>query len=377
MLTEDLSAQVGPTRRSLDHARHVPPQIYADPAILALEKERIFMRDWLLVARVEELAEPGDYMTLRIMDEPVLLSRDEAGVLHASANVCLHRGVEVAEGSGNAKRFNCPYHGWMYGLDGRLLGAPLMKGNVDFDPAGCRLKPIALGEWGGNVFICFAAQPQPFEEFIRPFQAEFGFLHQERCRLASKIPIDLDCNWKFAVENLLDIYHVRVLHTKTFGAQFSAEAKDINLGPDGVVTYFYSAAAPVPGGQSLFGRMPWVEERGDLFACTLRLPPNTHLFGRCDSIRWLTIWPLGVDRCRIIAYHLFPTEHFALPDFAERNQVYRDFQITVLEEDRPMVVSLQRAMGSRHYIPGPMAGLETTIHHVLNDFLDRIGIDGR
>ncbi|MEJ0071449.1 MAG: SRPBCC family protein [Pseudomonadota bacterium] len=160
-----------------------------------------------------------------------------------------------------------------------------------------------------------------------------------------------------------------MLHTKTFGAQFSAEAKDIICRPGGVVTYFYKAGAPVPDGKSLFGRMPWIDDKGDDFACTARLPPNTHLFGRCDSVRYLVIWPTAVDRCRIIAYHLFPTERFALPDFAARNQVYRDFQVTVLEEDRPMVVSLQQAMGSRNYTPGPMAGLEATIHHVLNGLI--------
>jgi Rieske 2Fe-2S family protein len=373
-LPTPVTLDAAPTRAPLRRARHAPPEIYADPAYLARDKERIFMRDWLLVARVEQLAQPGDFLTLRILDEPVLLTRDETGALNAFANLCLHRGVEVAQGSGNAQRFSCPYHGWTYALDGRLAGAPLMKGHEGFDPASCRLRPLHLGEWGGNVFISFAAAPQRFEDFVAPFQAEFGFLQQERCRLASVIPIDLDCNWKFAVENLLDIYHVRVLHTKTFGAQFAAEAKDVNLGPNGVVTYFYKAGASAPDGTSLFGRMPWIAERGDDFACTLRLPPNTHLFGRCDGMRWLTIWPLAVDRCRIVCYHLFPAEHFSLPDFEARRQVYVDYQITVLEEDRPMVVSLQRAMRSRNFRPGPMAGLEATIHHVLNDYLDRIGL---
>jgi phenylpropionate dioxygenase-like ring-hydroxylating dioxygenase large terminal subunit len=369
-----LAEQVRPTREALARARHAPPEIYADPAFLALEKEKIFLRNWLFVARVEELEKPGDFLTLRILGEPVLLTCDKAGKRRAFANVCRHRGVEVAQGSGNAKRFSCPYHGWVYGLDGLLLGAPLMDGNQDFEAASCRLPELALEDWGGNLFLCFAPEPAPFASFIAPFQAEFGLLQQERCRLASKIPIELDCNWKFAVENLLDIYHVRVLHTKTFGAQFAADAQAINLRPDGVVTYFYKAGAPVPDGKSLFGRMDWIAERGDDFACTARLPPNAHLFGRCDSVRYLVIWPTAVDRCRIDCYHLFPTERFALPDFAARNQVYRDFQITVLEEDRPMVVSLQQAMSSRHYRPGPMAGLEATIHHVLNDYLDRIGL---
>ena len=371
----EIAERAAPTRQPLMRARHAPPQIYSDPEFLAIEKEKIFMRDWLMVARVEEIEKPGDFMTLRILGEPVVLTRDSYGTAHAFANVCLHRGVEVAQGSGNATRFSCPYHGWVYGLDGRLLGAPLMKGHENFDPSGCRLRPIHLGEWGGNLFISFAAEPIPFDEFVAPFQAEFGFLQQERCRLASKIPIELHCNWKFAVENLLDIYHVRVLHTKTFGAQFAAEAKDVNLRANGAVTYFYKSAAPVPDGKSLFGRMPWIDERGNDFACTLRLPPNTHLFGRCDSVRYLTIWPTAVDHCRIIAYHLFPAERFESPDFEARRQVYHDYQITVIEEDRAMVDSLQQAMGSRNYKPGPMAELESTIHHVLNDYLDRVGID--
>ncbi|MEJ0071450.1 MAG: Rieske (2Fe-2S) protein [Pseudomonadota bacterium] len=150
------------------------------------------MRDWLLVARVEELANPGDFLDLAHSRRAGGADPRCAGGLNAFANVCLHRGVEVAQGCGNAQRFSCPYHGWSYGLDGKLLGAPLMKTHEGFDPATGRLPRIALGNWGGNLFISFARDPVPFDDFIAPFQAEFGLLHQERCRLASKIEIDLD-----------------------------------------------------------------------------------------------------------------------------------------------------------------------------------------
>lgn len=361
-----------PTRRELSEARHTVPNVYADPEIYRLEKERIFMRSWLFVAREEEVEKPGDYMALRIFDEPILLARDKEGVLRAFANVCRHRGVEVAFGQGKADFFKCPYHGWTYRLDGRLSGAPLMNDNSTFERGNYQLPALHLGNWGGNIFVNFSPEPEPFEEFIKPYQEQFGFLKQENCRMAVKLPVELDCNWKFAVENLLDIYHVKVLHANTFGAKFNADRKNINLDPHGMVSYFYEAAPSTPNGVSLFGRMPWIEERGDGFGATFRMPPNTHMFARCDGIRYLVIWPVSVDKCKLYAYHLYPREHFALPDFAARTKVYADYQYVVLEEDRGMMVSLQQGMSSRNYQPGPMAGVEATIHHVLNDYLERM-----
>jgi len=91
------------------------------------------MRDWHYVARVEELPHPGDHMTLRIAGEPLVIARDQAGTLHAYYNMCVHRGVEVAQGCGNAKAFKCPYHGWAYDLAGRLSDAAYMKESDGFE----------------------------------------------------------------------------------------------------------------------------------------------------------------------------------------------------------------------------------------------------
>lgn len=370
------AAQVAPVRMPLSRARHALADIYADPNIYALEKERIFMREWLLVAREDELAQPGDYLTLRLLGEPVVLTRDKDGRLHAFANVCAHRGVEVAFGQGNRRSFSCPYHGWSYRLDGSLLGAPLIDGNEDFDRANCRLPELGLGVWDGNLFVNFAPDAQPFEEFIAAHRRDWDHLAQERCRLAAKFTVPLACNWKFAVENLLDIYHVRVLHAKTFGAQFDARAASVNLEPAGGVSYEYKAAPSAPGGKSLFGRMPWLgDDFDDSFGATFRMAPNTHMFARIDQIRYIVIWPTAPDRCELVCYHLFPEEFFAVPDFEARVQVYRDYQLEVLDEDRLMMDSLQRAMGSRHYRPGPMAGMELAIHHVLKDYFERLGIE--
>ncbi len=374
-MTTMTAAQLAPVRMPVLRARHALADIYADPAIYELEKERIFLREWLFVAREEELANPGDYLTLRLFDEPVLLTRDTAGTLHAFANVCAHRGVEIAFGQGNTEKFSCPYHGWTYKLDGRLLGAPMVAENTTFDRRNCQLPRIRMGRWGGNIFLNFAPDAQPFDAFIAGYQRDYDYLQQEKCRLSGKLVVKLDCNWKFAVENLLDIYHVKTLHGNTFGKDFDASAENIKCGRHGRVNYDYKAAPAAPGGKSLFGRMPWLGEGYDnSFGATVRIPPNAHMFARIDQVRYIVIWPTGVGTCELMCFHLFPESFFDDPDFQAKAQVYLDYQVAVLEEDRLMIDSLQRAMKSRNFTPGPMVGMEAAIHHVLNDYIDRLGL---
>ncbi|MCE2482384.1 MAG: Rieske (2Fe-2S) protein [Alphaproteobacteria bacterium] len=115
------------SRGELSRARHLPGYVYHSEEIFRLEKQKIFMKDWLAMARVEEFERAGDYRTFRVMGEPVIVCRDGEGAISAFANVCAHRGVEVASGEGNLEEFSCPYHGWLYDLQGKLIGAPYMK----------------------------------------------------------------------------------------------------------------------------------------------------------------------------------------------------------------------------------------------------------
>ena len=359
-------------RAPLDRARHAPGYYYGSPEIFRLEKERVFLKDWLYVAREEEVENPGDYLAFRIMGEPVLVVRDQEGALNAFANVCLHRGVEVAHGQGTAKQFSCPYHGWRYGLDGRLAGASFMEHAEGFDPENCRLAPLRIGVWARNVFISFDPEVLPLADFVAPWEHDFGFLRQEDCRLGNKVVVELDCNWKFASENLMDFYHVGVLHVNTFGAKFAVTDDDVTTKEKGGLSIFYKAAAPVPGGQSLFGKMPWLSDQLDSFACTGYLAPNLHIFGRIDCVRPIVIWPLSPDSCRMVCYHLFPKELLARADFAEKSKVYHDYQVEVLEEDRSMIHSMQHATGASTFRPGALSTLERPIHNAVNYHLERL-----
>ncbi|WP_353194231.1 aromatic ring-hydroxylating oxygenase subunit alpha [Pusillimonas noertemannii] len=360
-------------KSELDSASHAPGYVYASPEAFQREIDEYFMKDWLYVGREEELPEKGDYLTMRLVGEPVIIARSGDGSLNAFYNMCVHRGVEVAFGNGNTRAFKCPYHGWTYDLGGKLKGATHMEKSKGFDASTARLKPIRLETWHGNIFICFSPDTRPFAEFISEFENDFAFLRMQDCRLGNKTIIELDCNWKLVHENLMDFYHVNVLHAGTFGGRFTWDNdNDVILKERGGVSMWYKAGPPTPGAEPLLGKMPWLEDRDYSFSSEGFLQPNLTLFGRVDCARPFVVWPLSESKCQIIAYQLFPKEVFERPDIRETLKIYEDYLKKVLEEDRMMIESLQKAMSTRGFVPGPMSVLEKAIHHFLNGHIERV-----
>jgi choline monooxygenase len=372
-LPNDTAAFVA-TRRPTNQANHLPGYVYTSPEIFQREKEKIFLKDWLCVARAEELAKPGDYMTLRIFGEPIVVTRNKNGELGAFANVCRHRGVEVASGQGNTDEFSCPYHGWLYDLDGRLVGAPYMKEAEGFAPGSCRLDSLRLDSWAGWVFINFDRDAMPLAAFITEFENDFGWLRQEDCLLTEKLEMEFDCNWKLIVENLLDFYHVAALHQDTIGQGFDVALMPLNNKPQGRFSSFFERPSPMPGGRPLLDVMPALagKPEPELVNCIGFLPPNFNLIFRPDYVRPFIIWPLSPTKCKLIGYPLFPRDAYDKPGFAAAVESYRELHEATLIEDLEMVKSLQNACDSRNFVPGRMSTIEAAVHNTLNWYLDRM-----
>ena len=367
-------AAIEKTRTELSSARHLPGFFYTSPEIFQREMDTIFMREWLCVGRLEEFEKPGDYHALRIAGEPLVVCRGADGVLRALRNLCQHRGVEVAVGQGNTSRFVCRYHAWTYATDGRLTGAPHNAEVSGFDFKACRLPTIALDTWGGYVFVNFDPHCRPLaecldEDGVREFAA---FLQPENTRTSDKFEFEVPCNWKFVPENLMDMYHVGVIHKASFGAHFPVNDFRFNLSGRGY-NAVYESLTMAPNGVTLFGPMPWLENKvSDKFACTTWIRPTMNLFGRHDLIQPWVATPIAVDRTRITIYTQLPEQFFGLPGFAEKNRIYADFIRLVATEDEAMLESLQTGVKSRGYAPGPTVNLERAIHHLLNYYLDTL-----
>ena len=143
------------TRAPIEEAVPLPPEVYFSEEWYDREVETIFRREWLVATREEEIPNPGDYVRLDIVDEPLVILRDDDGVIRALSASCRHRGSELMTGSGNCRRITCPYHAWSYALDGELIATPAMHEADDFDKADHPLPSVRAETWGGFVFINF------------------------------------------------------------------------------------------------------------------------------------------------------------------------------------------------------------------------------
>ncbi len=356
-------------------ARHLPGHVYTSPEVFERERRHIFLKDWLCVGRVEELEKPGDYLALRVVDEPVVVCRDRDGQLNAFSNVCAHRGTEVASGSGNRQSFSCPYHGWTYDLTGKLLNAPYVEDVEGFQPTACRLPAVKLDTWDGYLFIKFDAGCESLASFLGDAPQVYGAYQCEKLRLAAKFSFELDCNWKLMCENLVDIYHIAVLHAATFGPHQPLETYKFTLTEGGYHGRFKGGTL-TPDGKSLFGPMPWLPAELHSGGYSSHIRPNMAFFPRFDFFSFITSWPVdGPEKSQGIVYLLFPAEHFTQQDFQEKVAIYEEFIHTVLGEDVGMVQSLQRGFKSQAYRPGPFSRYEAAVHNMIAYNMKRIGFE--
>ena len=185
---------------------------YLDPQVFEREQDAIFARTWQAVARTDELAKPGDYLTSEAAGEPIVLTRDQTGKLRAYYNVCPHRAGVVARGKGNRKSFQCLYHGWTFNHDGQLLRAPGMEETPSFEPSCFSLHEIRTETWGPYVFINLdddapALAAMWGDEFTRVSGIRWdGWTLVERCEYL------INCNWKVYLDNYAEGYHVPMAH---------------------------------------------------------------------------------------------------------------------------------------------------------------------
>ena len=150
LLTE---AEIAAVRRPYRAARLLPGRAYHDPAFYAFERERFFGRDWQVVGRDEDVPAPGSYILAAIDDEPLIVVRGRDDVVRAFYNVCQHRGTAVAEEPcGTVVRLQCPYHAWIYDLEGNLVRAKHTDDLAEFDFGSYGLRPVRLSSWGGFLF---------------------------------------------------------------------------------------------------------------------------------------------------------------------------------------------------------------------------------
>ncbi len=283
----------------IERAWSPPAAWFTAPEVLQLEQREVFARSWQPVARLDQLARPGDYVAGCRGRDPYVVLRGEDGELRAFHNTCRHKGREVAQGSGNARELVCNYHGWSYGQDGRLKSAPRMGGIEDFEREQMSLPPMAHETWGPWVFVHGDPAPRPLAEEVAPLTALLDPTGWERLRYVTSTTWEVASNWKVVVDNYLDGgYHIPLMHP-TLDAQIDMESyrtelfersslqttRPATLAPEGLN---FDAARRLEGG-----------------ALYLWLFPNFMLnrYGPCLDSN--LVIPDGPDRCRVLYDYFF------------------------------------------------------------------------
>jgi phenylpropionate dioxygenase-like ring-hydroxylating dioxygenase large terminal subunit len=196
--------------------RGLPGWTYHSPALLELEKEHVFRNHWQIIGHVSDVPEPGDYLTMDVVGERALVVRGKDGVVRGFHNLCRHRGSRVvADSQGSCKgALVCPFHGWVYNLDGTLRGAARPQTFPELDKVEFGLKPIDLEVWMGFIFIRFRHGPQPsVAELMGSIEAEISHY-----RIGEMVPSwgiwtqTSQVNWKSVRDVDNEGYHVAMAH---------------------------------------------------------------------------------------------------------------------------------------------------------------------
>lgn len=225
---------------------------YTSRDFMRAEWERMWTRTWLLAGLEQDLKVPGDFFIFSIGPESILITRTREGAVAALYNVCQHRGNRIlTEDRGCLKAITCPYHGWSYDLEGRLRAVPdSERFSQGVDRSALSLKPVKVEIWAGLVWINMDLDAAPLAAFLGPIAADLAPYHFERMALVEDQTVCLDANWKTAVDNFNEQYHVDFLHPQH--ASFVDCANAVNqLWPEGhrsvrVEGYVVNPRYPIP-----------------------------------------------------------------------------------------------------------------------------------
>jgi Rieske 2Fe-2S family protein len=349
----------------LGRATMLPAVAYTSRNVLAWERRHVFAGSWLCLGRVDELAGGGAVHTraLTAGDVGVVVTVDDTDAPGAFANVCRHRGHELlpAGGSTGRDRLACPYHGWIYGLDGRLRSSAGM--GID----GLDLIALPTAVWQGWLFVDALGSAPPFDEFLGDLAELVEPYQPGDLRLAARHTYTVAANWKVVVENYHECYHCPQIHPEL--CRVTPPASGENWDRPGAWIGGSMELRPGAETMSFDGRshgrpIPGVDPATVLY---LGLFPNLLVSAHPDYVMAHRLHPEAPDRTEIEC-------SWYVPEGVEDASYAVDFWDLTNRQDWSACESVQRGLANPHFRPGPLGPREDAVHHwvslMANIYLD-------
>jgi phenylpropionate dioxygenase-like ring-hydroxylating dioxygenase large terminal subunit len=361
--------------------RALPAWVYNHPEMTRLEYERLIKPSWQIICHVNQLPRAGDFMTLDLGRDNIVAVRTSQGEIRAFHNVCRHRGARLLEGAGNCPgAITCPYHGWSYRLSGELLGITARDTFPPLERSQLGLKEVRTQVYFGFVFVSLAAAAMPLEEIWAGVAGEFAPHRFEEMQPLGPMYIEhWDCDWKIAMDNYLESYHVPIGHPGLY-RMFTPDYDDqLNL-PTGVARGS-SWLRERPSSrwsermyQKLIGEVATALPEQDRKRWTFySMIPNLGIDVFPDQMDFFQVLPRGPGKCTIRG------ATFALPDDRREMRIarYLNMRINrqVQREDEFLCRRVQQGLASGSYEPGPLSRLENCMlefHDLLRERIPEV-----
>jgi Rieske 2Fe-2S family protein len=341
-------------------AKTLPARYYTDPAIFQREMEAFFCQMWFSALRSEQLLNPGDYHLCEAAGESIIVTRENGGAVSAFFNVCRHRGTRMCtEQHGKLPgRIQCPYHGWTYGLDGKLLIAPHMD-DAAFHPEDYPLHRVQVGEWDGHLFLNMSPATKPLAAQLADLPAKFAPWGMQELRLHRQHIYEVNANWKLIITNYNECLHCPVLHPMLCRVSDPLSGDNDPPRPTyigGSMKFRGGAKTMSVTGQRRRDYLPGLNETQRERVLYYAIYPNLLLSLHPDYVMAHRLWPQAVDRTQIICDWYFHPGEMAKPDFSAEDVIA--FWDTTNKEDWAISELSQKGISSRAYGPGPYSPRE-------------------
>jgi len=347
-----------------ERAESLSPELYWRPEVYQLELERIFRRDWSCVGHVSQLVRPGDWRKVDLAGEPLLLTRAVDGRLHALSRVCRHRALDILcaneSASGNAPSFECPYHLWSYGLDGRLRGAPEMRGAAGFERASVRLPEFPVELWQGYIFVCLDRAAAPLAPRLAELDRLLGGVDMSGWKLAGSLHWgEYGANWKVVIENAAECYHHLGTHRTTLQPLWPANRAvvDETSSPDFMFGRLVTSER-FPVQPILLPPRPGLTDAQRSQTLIAGVFPMFFIAVGPDSASWFEWTPTGPTSHTVDIHVLVPPASLAAPGFAKALEAQLEALRAIQAEDAQTNLGVQRGVTSPFAKRGRLSALE-------------------
>jgi choline monooxygenase len=342
---------------------------YTSADFLKLEQTLIFARSWVCVAIATDLPKPGDMLPVTVADIPIALVRGRDGVIRAFHNICSHRGLQlVTKPCNNSSRLHCPYHAWSYNLDGTLRKTPHFGGYgkesyAGFDRNAKNLKPVRVEQWLDLIFINLSGDAPPLAEYLAPVCDRWSDYDFSQLRYGGELRFECNANWKLAVENFSESYHLPGIHPQLNSCSRMEDHYGFNVGENhvGQGSRLYKTGSVNGKKLPTFPNLPTGRSTVAEYISTF---PNVMLGVHPDYFLVLTVNPLAPNRSQERLAFYFVGDEALSPELELVRQLPIDLWHKTNKEDIEIIERMQIGRTSPAFDGGCFSpALETTVHH--------------